>query len=221
MKKIQEVPGMIDEIIKLRRRGLSFRKIASELDTTVGKVQYQWTKLIQNKAKRDSEESAVNNMTAEENAVPKQTKDQLILTRLTSDKVKVLWKLSNHKEKMASLYLEEPVSSMRKSLRIYDVTGIYFDGANAVADHEVILSHQSEWIFKGIKPAKVYCVELGIKLTENHFFPLLRSEAIHTSEEMPYQTSGIGEAERQPAEWTVNVSTYTYYESMSEGEGKE
>lgn len=40
---------MIDEIIKLRRRGLSFRKIASKLDTTVGKVQYQWTKLIQKK----------------------------------------------------------------------------------------------------------------------------------------------------------------------------
>ncbi|WP_244671128.1 DUF4912 domain-containing protein [Bacillus sp. NTK034] len=212
---------MIDEIIKLRRRGLSFRKIAIELDTTVGKVQYQWTKLIQNKEKRNSVDSAGNKITAEENALPKQMKDQLILTRLRADKVKVIWKLSSHKEKMASLYLDEPVSSMRKSLRIYDVTGIIFDGANAVSDHEVILSHQSEWIFKGLKPSKVYCVELGIKLTESHFFPLLRSEAIHTSEEMIYQSSGKGDAEKQPAEWTVNVSTYTYYESMSEGEGKE
>ncbi|WP_370222070.1 DUF4912 domain-containing protein [Cytobacillus sp.] len=212
---------MIDEIIKLRRRGLSFRKIAIELDTTVGKVQYQWTKLIQNKEKRNSVDSAGNKITAEENALPKQMKDQLILTRLRADKVKVIWKLSRHKEKMASLYLDEPVSSMRKSLRIYDVTGIIFDGANAVSDHEVILSHQSEWIFKGLKPSKVYCVELGIKLTESHFFPLLRSEAIHTSEEMIYQSSGKGDAEKQPAEWTVNVSTYTYYESMSEGEGKE
>jgi len=212
---------MIDEIIKLRRRGLSFRKIASELHTTVGKVQYQWTRLIQNKAKRDSEKSAVNNLTAEENTVSKQTKDQMILTRLPSDKVKVLWKLSDHKEKMVSLYLDEPVSSMRKSLRIYDVTLINFDGANAISDHEVILSHQSEWIFKGLKPGKVYCVELGIKLTETHFLPLLRSEAIHTSGEMLYQSSGKGEAEGQPADWTVNVSTYTYYESMSEGEGKE
>src|SRR4051812_26315522 len=39
---------MIEEIKKLRRKGLSFRKIATELDTTIGKVQYQWTKYKKN-----------------------------------------------------------------------------------------------------------------------------------------------------------------------------
>lgn len=210
---------MIDEIIKLRRRGLSFRKIASELDTTVGKVQYQWTKLIQNKGKRDSGES-LGNLIAEENPVQNQSKDHLILTRSADDKVKVSWRLSIQKEKMLSLYLDEPASSLRKSLKIYDVTVVIFDGANAVCDHEVILSDQSEWTFKGLKPGKVYCVELGIKITDTHFFPLLRSEALHTSEELPCHSHGKSESGVQP-EWTVNVSTYTYYESVSEGEGKE
>jgi hypothetical protein len=119
---------------------------------------------------------------------------------------------------MLSLYLDKPVSSLRKSLRIYDVTGVVFDGANAVCDHEVILSDHSEWTFKGLKPGKVYCVDLGIKITDTHFIPLLRSEALYTSEESPSQEKS--ESEVQPA-WTVNVSTYTYYESVSEGEGKE
>ena len=39
---------MIDEIIKLREDGLSFRKIASELNTTVGRVQYRWNKWVNN-----------------------------------------------------------------------------------------------------------------------------------------------------------------------------
>ncbi|WP_236693923.1 DUF4912 domain-containing protein [Sporosarcina globispora] len=210
---------MIDEIIKLRRRGLSFRRIASELDTTVGKVQYQWTKLIQNKAKRDSEDLSANKMQVKENAV-KQTKDQLIITRLSADKIKVAWKLSIHKEKMASIYFDEPASSWRKALRIYDVTGVIFDGANAECDHEVILSDQSEWIFKGLKLGNVYCIELGIKMAEIRFFPLLRSEAVHTSEEVLYHLARMAEEESQPAKWTEKVSTYTYYEPMDEGEGK-
>ncbi|MGN7178358.1 DUF4912 domain-containing protein [Paenibacillus sp. FSL R5-0490] len=209
---------MIDEIIKLRRRGLSFRKIASKLDTTVGKVQYQWTKLIQNKGKRDSGESLGGKLISEENIVQNQSKDHLTLTRSSDDKAKVSWRLSIQKVKMLSLYLDKPVSSLRKSLRIYDVTGVVFNGANSVCDHEVILSDHSEWTFKGLKPGKVYCVELGIKITDIHFIPLLRSEALYTSEESPSQ--GKNESEVQPA-WTVNVSTYTYYESVSEGEGKE
>ncbi|MEK3853145.1 DUF4912 domain-containing protein [Cytobacillus sp. FSL H8-0458] len=209
---------MIDEIIKLRRRGLSFRKIASKLDTTVGKVQYQWTKLIQNKGKRDSGESLGEKLISEENIVRNQSKDHLTLTRSADDSAKVFWRLSIQKVKMLSLYLDEPVSSLRKSLRIYDVTGVIFDGANAVCDHEVILSDHSEWTFKGLKLGNVYCVELGIKITDTHFIPLLRSEALYTSEESPSHRKS--ESELQPA-WTVNVSTYTYYESVSEGEGKE
>ena len=37
---------MIEEIIKLRGDGLSFRKIASQLNTTVGRVQYRWNKYV-------------------------------------------------------------------------------------------------------------------------------------------------------------------------------
>lgn len=211
---------MIDEIIKLRRRGLSFRKIATKLDTTVGKVQYQWTKLIQNKGKRDSGEVTGNKLNAEENNVRNQSKDSLTLTRAADDRVIVSWKLSPQKEKMLLRYLDEPAPAFRKSLRIYDVTGVIFDGSNSVCDHEVILSGQTEWLFKGLKPDRVYCVELGIKITDNQFLPLLRSEALHPSEELPRHSYGKSESGVQP-EWTVNVSTYTYYESVSEGAGKE
>lgn len=41
---------MIEEIVKLRRKGLSFRKIAVELNSTVGKVQYQWKKYMKMKS---------------------------------------------------------------------------------------------------------------------------------------------------------------------------
>lgn len=48
---------MIEEIIRLRTDGLSFRKIATELNTTVGKVQYRWHKWIE-----ENEDRITNNI---------------------------------------------------------------------------------------------------------------------------------------------------------------
>ncbi|GLB58202.1 DUF4912 domain-containing protein [Cytobacillus sp. NCCP-133] len=212
---------MIDDIIKLRRRGLSFRKIARELDTTVGKVQYQWTKLIQNKAKRSIEEPSQKiipvQKTDKEAAYAEE--DKITLTPVSNDKVIAGWKLSVYKENMAAQFFDRPIDSWRKALRIYDVTGVIFNGENAQSDHEVALSERDkEWTFKGLKPGRVYCIELGIKLEEDQFFPLLRSSALHSSdaaiEKFPPPKEGIQKA----AEWSENVSTYTYYENIDEGE---
>ncbi|PWW26581.1 hypothetical protein DFO73_110154 [Cytobacillus oceanisediminis] len=213
---------MIDEIIKLRRRGLSFRKIARELDTTVGKVQYQWTKLVQNKAKRSSEEpfqiNSPNQGTDKKN--DSIIEDKINLTRIADEKIKVDWKLSIYKENMVAQYFNRPISSWRKALRIYDVTGVIFDGGNAQSDHEVVLQeHHTEWIFKGLKSNRVYCIEMGMKLTENIFFPLLRSDALYSSETGFENISRPQEQIQKAAEWTESVSTYTYYETVSEGEG--
>ena len=46
---------MIKEIIKLREDGLSFRKIASQLNTTVGRVQYRWNKYVNNRGNQTEE----------------------------------------------------------------------------------------------------------------------------------------------------------------------
>ncbi|CAM3674624.1 DUF4912 domain-containing protein [Cytobacillus oceanisediminis] len=213
---------MIDEIIKLRRRGLSFRKIARELDTTVGKVQYQWVKLVQNKAKRSREEPFQTKSpyqgTDKKNASI--IEDKINLTRISDEKIKVDWELSIYKENMVAQYFNRPISSWRKALRIYDVTGVIFDGGNAQSDHEVVLpDHHTEWIFKGLKPNRVYCIEMGMKLTENNFFPLLRSDALYTTETGFENISRPQEKIQKPAEWSDSVSTYTYYETVSEGEG--
>ncbi|MBT2687127.1 DUF4912 domain-containing protein [Bacillus sp. ISL-47] len=213
---------MIDEIIKLRRRGLSFRKIAVELDTTVGKVQYQWTKLVQNKAKRSSDEpfqTSSPNQGADKKNAPI-IEDKINITRISAEKIKVYWEISIYKENMVAQYFNRPISSWRKALRIYDVTGVIFDGGNAQSDHEVVLLNQhTEWTFKGLKPNRVYCIEMGVKLTENNFFPLLRSDALYTSEMGFENISRPQEPIQEAAEWTESVSTYTYYETLCEGEG--
>jgi len=46
---------LIEEITKLRGKGLTFRKIAEELDTTIGKIQYQWRKYNSQKDKPEEE----------------------------------------------------------------------------------------------------------------------------------------------------------------------
>lgn len=210
---------MIEDIIKLRRRGLSFRKIARELDTTVGKVQYQWTKLLQNKAKRSSEEPVKNKLRVECTCEKDDhiEEDTITLTRIADEIVKVEWKVSAYKENMVAHYFKKPIVSWKKALRIYDVTGVIFNGENAQSDHEIVLSeHHTEWIFKGLKPEKVYCIELGFKFSEDCFFPLLRSKALHASNGEYNHLIQPKENIHNAAKWSENVSTYTYYETVKE-----
>lgn len=211
---------MIDEIIKLRRRGLSFRKIAKELDTTVGKVQYQWTKLIQNKAKRNKADplQMKSSGTGDVKESAACVEDTISLIRITDEKLKVSWELSAYTRNMVARYFNAPFSTWMKALRIYDVTGVIFDGGNVRSDHEVVISdNHTEWIFKGLKPNRVYCIDLGIRVSENTFFPLLRSEALYTSEAAAEYSGKLEERNQKSAKWAANVSTYTYYE-MGKGE---
>jgi uncharacterized protein len=220
---------MIEEIVKLRRSGLSFRKIAVELNSTVGKVQYQWTKYTRKNLAplyigANTEKSNEKN----EKQLPSANKfhhvhqeDRLIIWLVSPDKLYSFWRLSDQQKQLISHYFQRSFTSFPQVLRLYDVTSILFNGSNAHEVYEIfLLENKKSWFVKGLKPNRCYCAELGIKLTDRKFLPLLRSNAVHVPRtaveqagELVKELEQFQNNKENAPKWVEHVSTYSYYET--------
>jgi uncharacterized protein len=222
---------MIEDIKKLRRRGLSFRKIANELDSTVGKVQYQWSKykkneenedIIHNKQAKNPSNCKLSDRTHFWYKRKLPSNEHLTAWLVSKNKLFVFWRLLEEKKDLISNYYDKPFNSYQKVIRIYDVTHILFNGNNAHQIREFILEEgQEKWIQNDLQPNRCYITELGIKLSESDFFPLLRSNAVHVPRTNPNQTGNLKKEidqyltnEKSVPNWVEHVSTYSYYDKI-------
>ncbi|HUI44685.1 MAG TPA: DUF4912 domain-containing protein [Nitrospirota bacterium] len=64
-------------------------------------------------------------------------------------------------------------------IRIFDITGVQFDGRNAIGyfDQEVI-ERSGNWYLDLGRPGHSFCADLGLLSPEGRFFPLVRSNYI-------------------------------------------
>jgi uncharacterized protein len=214
---------MIEQIIKLRGDGLSFRKIAVELNTTVGKVQYRWNKWMD-----DSNETKAIDPTTTGKASPNsQTtpeqiphKGELKANLVSPRKIILFWEVSELPNKIIEHYFNKNLEDYAAVIRIFDVTNVIFNGKNAHHFYEIPASYQSgHWVVKGLIPNRSYVVELGVYFSETEFFPLLRSNCMQTPnlqvingfEGNSEAIIKVQEYEEMPPKWTEHVSTYSYY----------
>lgn len=219
---------MIDEIKKLRRKGLSFRKIAEELDLTVGKVQYQWKKHKESEEVEISTQetaSSSNQMRLRTHFWKKRIlipTEHLTAWLIDKNKLFVYWRLLDVKKDLVSSYFDKPFASYQQVLRIYDVTDILFNGSNAHHIQEIKLHEkQSISLLNELQPNRCYITELGVKLSDHEFFPLLRSNAVHIPRTDRKQAGHLKKdinhflkKENLVPNWVEHVSTYSYYEKM-------
>ncbi|PLR87594.1 DUF4912 domain-containing protein [Bacillus sp. V33-4] len=230
---------MIEEIIKLRRNGLSFRKIALELGSTVGRVQYQWKKYIHEERKglrtgivsrpEQIDVRAGNGFSGLGDSAPLTTQDELVLWSVSADKVYAFWRLSRFIKNLVQQYFDQDYHDLSTVLRLYDITSIIFNGHNAHGHHEIMIAEDVQnWTFKGLKPNRSYCIELGVKLSGTKFFPLLRSNSIHMTRTSAQQSGKLlkdittfMEKYDSPPNWIEHVSTYSYYEKTIRKEERE
>lgn len=179
---------MIEEIIKLRGKGLTFRKIAEELDTTIGKVQYQWRKYSSQKKKPDEEEVQLS--------VNIQKHELLtILQKANWNQKKIIpvsflskwftggeqlfpyWLLIDSRRE--PLYITKDLDQYPKAVRLYDVTYFPATGRSAHFIQESVLERGKEALAGRLfQPSRSYMLELGIKPSKSEFFPLVRSNFV-------------------------------------------
>jgi uncharacterized protein len=221
---------MIDEIIKLREDGLSFRKIASELNTTVGRVQYRWNKWVNKQENNEAEDSLSkledSNPTNEENTyniVP--IKGELQAKLISPSRIILIWEVTETPGSFIHLYYNKKIGNLVQVVRIYDVTDIIFNGNNAHHFYEIAVPFTNGyWFVKGLIANRSFIAEIGVKLNENDFFPILRSNTIQTppirlsdGSEI-YHLAQHQQLENRQPKWVDRVSTYSYYGEPTEME---
>lgn len=223
---------MLHDIIKLREDGLSFRRIAAELNTTVGKVQYRWNKWMENQECKgqqrvNSPETAAE-LSPERELLPAfiPVKGELSVRLVSSQKIILFWEVSALADTVIESYFDICLSELVSVMRIYDVTDIIFDGKNAHHFYEITVPYKhGHWFVKGLTANRSYIAELGVLLPTTGYFPLLRSNCIQTpklewsSNLLSHDQLEILRYEAKPPRWNDYVSTYSYY--GEEDSGKE
>jgi hypothetical protein len=183
---------MIEEIKRLRRKGLTFKNIAAELDTTVGKVQYQWRKY--NKTPKE---------TLEDQPRPMVKEHQLEMLRILQEanwnrkglvpasslskwftggeQLFPFWLLVDIRR--APLYIKKHLKQNAKTVRLYDVTYLPHRERKAHFVQESLLESGKEALsWRVFQPSRSYMLELGVKLPNHEFFPLVRSNVVRIKE---------------------------------------
>jgi hypothetical protein len=106
--------------------------------------------------------------------------DHLHIMARNHDSLFVYWELSDRKRWLLSQYFECPYESLITGLRIYNVTGVYFQGGNAHRYTEIKLeTAQSSAYIGGLEPEATYVADFGVITKENQFVPVIRSNSMH------------------------------------------
>jgi uncharacterized protein len=222
---------LIEQIVSLRRKGLSFRKIAMELNSTVGKVQYQWKKYVKEKEKNEQEEEKQITTKTEPKipfvsehfwtSVDLLTKKNGMEAWLTSENTAlVFWRIPEGKWQLISTYYDIDPETCSLAVKINDITSIIYNGRNAHSYRLLPVENgQESIILQELSPNRSLCFEIGVLDVYQSFLPILQSNPLHTPRISQDQV-GTMEKEIQNWEkgdnpipnWIEHVSTYSYYE---------
>lgn len=222
---------LIEQIVNLRRKGLSFRKIAIELNSTVGKVQYQWKKYVKEQDTNVSvEEEIIKPQLQSKNpyvsehfwtSIDLLTKKNGMEAWLTSENTAlVFWRIPDGKWQLISTYYDIDPENCALAVKINDITSIIYNGRNAHSYRLLPVKNKQESIvLQDLSPNRSFCFEIGVLDVYQSFLPILQSNPLHTPR-ISHDQVGIMEKELKKWEkgdnpipnWIEHVSTYSYYE---------
>jgi len=92
------------------------------------------------------------------------------------------WEITaTRQEEFATTYGPQAWSSTHPVLRVYDVTGVDFNGSNAKGFLDIHLGDDIEnWHIEVSEPNRAFCVDLGRMFQDGRFITLLRSNVVTT-----------------------------------------
>jgi uncharacterized protein len=231
-----EVNKMLEQIIAYREQGLSFRRIAKKLETTVGKVQYQWVKYQKLTEDTKSTVAAASEQPEIQRRNPKRQgsykgrvtlikkkpiplKSELIVMFSHPARVVCCWDIPYSIMKQVREFHGLQEEQIHYCLRVFDITSISFNGHNHHSHTDILLPHHSvHWFINSLKPNRAYCAEYGIVEENGRFTGIARSCVFHTprtgDDQEYHQLQELQEFETgksKKPQWVEHVSTYTYY----------
>ncbi|MFD0697920.1 DUF4912 domain-containing protein [Paenibacillus sp. GCM10027628] len=113
------------------------------------------------------------------------------------------WQLSARKSAMIQEHFGAHWQTLQPSLRIYDITGLSFDGSSACEVSELPLPQGESCFLSGFRPGTRYIADLGIVSGHGQFVPLLRSNTIETP---PISHATYSEPQTTPSTYPVSFT---------------
>ncbi|KNZ70494.1 hypothetical protein Tfer_0676 [Thermincola ferriacetica] len=122
------------------------------------------------------------------------------------------WEFS---EKQRSVLAEEYNCSWGEVpliMRVYDVTGINFNGRNAHSYFDIAIHAMADnWYLHHMKANTSYCVDLGVITPDGRFITILRSNTVTTPRDSLADGSGLVWADLLDRSELVKVETLSSY----------
>jgi len=138
--------------------------------------------------------------------------DRLVLQTRDPWWIHAYWELTPATYEKVKSQLKENFYQAKKVLRVYDISNIIFDGTNAHRYFDIeINDYANNWYIDVGSPGRSWCVDLGLKLPDNRFITLIRSNVVHTPLDGP---SWITDEE-----WMVPEEVFARLYGMSVGLG--
>jgi uncharacterized protein len=154
----------------------------------------------------------------EDSIPPTPLKGELQAKLTSPDRMLLFWEVSEIPKKLLKLHFNQLMDDLIQVIRIYDVTDLVFTGENAHHYYEIAVPyHNGHWFIKGLTANRSYISEMGVKRTENEFFPIYRSNAIQTpsilnGKDVYHLLAHYKQIENSSPKWIDHVSTYSYYD---------
>lgn len=123
------------------------------------------------------------------------------------------WEIRKEKEDEVSTKISDSGDERVKSiLRVYDVTGVNFNGNNANSYFDIELNGlASTWYINVSSPGRSWIVDIGILTKKGKFYLLARSNVV--------QTPRFGMSDSLDAEWMIPEDEYWKLFGLSGGFG--
>ncbi|MFH2138283.1 MAG: DUF4912 domain-containing protein [Candidatus Omnitrophota bacterium] len=91
------------------------------------------------------------------------------------------WEVNPNKWDGLRQELGEALDSSKRVLRIYDITGVQFNGSNSNGFFDIdINDFAANWYINIGTPGRGYCVDLGLILADGRFITIARSNCVTT-----------------------------------------
>lgn len=145
---------------------------------------------------------------------PRFGRTRIVLLTRDPEWIYAWWEVTTEKLDDISRYIgAEDMESARMILRIYDVTGISFDGSNAPDHFDVEIEGKvANWYVHVPVSGRDYLVELGLVTADQRFIRIARSNSTHVP---PGRVSTASDAN-----WAVREDDFVRLYQLAGGQGE-
>jgi hypothetical protein len=139
--------------------------------------------------------------------------DKIILQVRDPRWLHTYWELKEQTIQGLKSKLGDDFYRAKRVLRVYDVTGIIFNGSNANRFFDIqVHDSANSWYVDTAGPGRAWCVDLGLMLADGRFITILRSNVVQTPLDGPSWVTD--------EEWMIPDEMFARLYGMGFGLGK-